>query len=440
MSLYLRFCLFLLPLVVTVIVQEVSVQWITGGLARLPMSVNTLASFGLAWGLSNFMTGPLVQSKQMSLVLVERKQSFRKALLFMLALTALVTCLQAMIATTGVGTALLLRLHRVSAATSQDVQTILLWLLAHPLLQGMTFFLAGPLIRNRQTRYVSFSSLGGFAAIAAAVAISLSIPSIRAQPILLPVLALYAGQSVELATVALGVWRHRKAIWSTRLHAASDTRDLTMGRILRFFWPLAAMIMVQEFTRPMINLVIARQTDGELWLAVLAAVYALGQWPYRWLNETRTIASSFQSEDPLFRASRRFNLAAAGVSLSISLLLFWTPLRHVILQNLMGLEAGFAALCIPPLMIFAAYSPVVGLRAYMHGVALVQRRTLAVLPSALGRFTSIVLSLFLLPQVGVAGAVLGVTTLLLGFISESLILTWLLRRKPSPSPGRASAT
>lgn len=435
MKLYWRFTLFLLPLVVTIFVQEISVQWITGGLARLPMSIEALAAFGLAFGLSSFLTGPLVYSKQMSMVLVERRQSFRTALGFMLVVIGLIMGLQALLASPGPGRLLILNLHHISLATAQGAQTILLWLLLHPLLKGMSFFLAGPLIRNHLTRYVSFASVSGFVALALTVAILLQLPGLPAPSTLLPVAALYAGQVCELLIIGFGVLRHRETIWNTRLHVRSETRNLTLMGVFRFFWPLAGIVLMQEFSRPLINLVTARQPDGELALAVLAVVYALGQWPYRWLNETRTLAVSFLHADPRFRAIRRFNAVAGLVSLSISLLLFWTPVRTWMLVSVLGVDQEFAVLCHVPLMVFSGFSLVVTVRSYIQGLGLVERRTAAMVPSAPTRVAAIILALLLLPLFGVQGATMGVTALLCGFAVETLTLVVMLRGSAWHRPG-----
>ncbi len=435
-NLYWRYILFLLPLVITVFVHEISIQWITGGLSRLPMSVENLAAFGLAWAWSSFLTGPLINTKQMGLVLVERRQSFHQALYFVLLVIGVITGIQILLAFTDLGVILLRNLHRVSASTTRDVQTMLQWLLLLPLFTGCSAFLSGPLIRNHQTRYASLSSVSGFVAVMVSIALLLPVNRIQEQPVLLPVIALYAGKSCELAVVIRGILKHRHAIWTTPLHPNSDRRPLTFGRILRFYWPLAGIVLIQEFSRPLTNLVIARQADGELSLAVLAVVYALGQWPYRWLNETRTMAPAFQHEDPAGRTTRRFNIAAGLISLGLSLLLYWTPIRQGILESLLDLEPDFAALCIPPLMLFAAYSPVVAVRSYMHGIGLVQRRTSVMMPSAPLRLLAIIGALLLLPAWGISGALLGVAALLCGFATEALTLVLLLRG-PALRPDRS---
>ena len=78
-------------------------------------------------------------------------------------------------------------------------------------------------------------------------------------------------------------------------------------------------------------------------------------------------------------------------------------------------------------MIFAAYSPIVAVRSWMQGLTLVERRTLVVTPSVIARMAAIVVSVLLLPSVGFTGAVLGISTLLTGFIAEAVTLVAILR-------------
>lgn len=426
-GLYLRFGVFVLPLVITIIIQETSVQWIAAGLARMPFPVELLAAYGLAWGISNFLTGPLVYSKQMSLVLVERRQSFWQSLRFILLVAAAITALQAVLAVTEPGRTFLEQVHRIRPETAGDVRFMLTWMLAHPCLKGLANIMAGPLIRNRQTRYVSYGAVAGFLSVAAVTLIFLQHPQLRSQPVWLPVAALYVWQIAELALMIIGVVRHREAIWDTQPHASFKPGRVTLGAMFLFFWPLAGMVLLQEFSRPLINFFIARQPDGELHLAVIAVVYALGQWPYRWVNEIRNLAASFHREDPGFKAISRFSAAMALLSMAIYGALYWTPVREWILLTLMGVEPHLADLAGTPLRVYTFFAVAVAIRAYMQGVGLVERRTPSMLPSAITRQFAVVLTLLALPPLGISGASMGVAALLSGFLVEALTLAAALR-------------
>ena len=75
---YTQLIRFLLPLVLTVIVFELSLQVLSGGMARVPRAAETLASFGLAWGLVTFMTSAVIQARQLGLVLVDNRGSYKR--------------------------------------------------------------------------------------------------------------------------------------------------------------------------------------------------------------------------------------------------------------------------------------------------------------------------------------------------------------------------
>lgn len=52
---------FILPLTLTLVVQGLSGQFLSGGMARVPRATQVLASYGLAWGLVDFLASPLSQ-------------------------------------------------------------------------------------------------------------------------------------------------------------------------------------------------------------------------------------------------------------------------------------------------------------------------------------------------------------------------------------------
>ena len=67
----------MLPLVLKAQVQELSGQFLNGGMARMPRATETLAAFGLAIGIAGLLSGIMQQARQLGLVLVEHDQGFR---------------------------------------------------------------------------------------------------------------------------------------------------------------------------------------------------------------------------------------------------------------------------------------------------------------------------------------------------------------------------
>lgn len=419
---YFRLSRFLLPLVLTIVIQEFGGQFLSAGMARLPNATESLAAYGLGWGLVLLLLAPMAQTAQMSLVLAANRPDFGKALRFVLATALLLIGLQISLVITPTGRWIIDDLHRISPSLGDLVRDVLLWTVPVIPVKGVSWLMAGQLIRVKRTAFISYATGTSIAVGIGLVFALLPVEAIRANPIWLPIFAALGMAVTESVVLAVGFRRH------VRLEEGKSSAGLRYREILSFIWPLALTMMIQEFSRPLINLFIARQSDGALALAVLAVVYSLGQWPYRWQNEMKNLPAAFQNEDPAMVTIRRFMVLCGLLSVSISLALFWTPVRDLLLIGLIGVEPAFAAQAYLPLQLFVAFSPVVAFRAWLHGVAYWKRRTRVMAPSGPMRLAAILLALVLLPLAGLHGATLGVAALLAGFTGETLTVWWGMRR------------
>ncbi|MEZ4682994.1 MAG: hypothetical protein R2932_53175 [Caldilineaceae bacterium] len=432
---YLRFLRFLLPLAVTSIVLELGTQVLNAGMARVPQPTITLAGFGVAWGLVLFFTSPLAQAKELGLVMGDGPAARKQVRRFVIGLGVLLSLGLGLLAVTPIGHFAIEDLHNIEGTLATIVRTMLLWLLPYPLIRGTSLYHAGLLIRHRRTELVSYAIVASIATSIATVFLLLPLPQIQAVPIRLPIFGVYAGILVELAVILWGYARvmaqeaqvAQQQIEEGRHAQARVDIAPTLGMIIRFFWPLALIMMIQEFSRPLINLYVSRQSDGPEALAVLAIVYILGRIPYGWLNDIRNLAASFRNEADSLRHIRRFAIGCTLFSMAVMLLLFWTPLREIILRQWIGLDPLLAEMSSLPLLFFVCFSPIVAWRAYYHGLGLLERRTAAMAPSAPLRLGAIWLTLLILPHFQVAGATLGVIALLNGFFAEAATVWWGVR-------------
>jgi hypothetical protein len=418
---YGQFVRFLLPLVLTMVVQEFGGQVLNGGMARMPQATQTLAGFGLAWGLTSFLTSPLMQVRQLSLVLVNGRSAYGTVRAFVLIAGLLLSGVMASLALSPWGTWLIRDLHGADAALGALTRNALLWLFPVPLLRGITLFYSGLLLRSRRTDLASYAVLASIAASIAAVFVLLPSGLVREQPIRLPVLVTYAGFGVELL---VALWAYRRFVGRP---PAGPGQALTFGYVLRFFWPLALIMSIQGLSRPLINLFVSREPGGAEALAVLTVTFTLAHLPYGWLNEIRNLAPTFQKRGDDLALIRRFALACGLLSFGLMIVLFWTPLRVYILETLIGIEPALAAQARVPLMIFSLFPLVVMGRAYLHGVGLLEHRTQSMAPSAPARIAAVLVALLVLPWLGVYGASRGVTALLCGFAAEALVVWWGIR-------------
>ncbi len=421
MSIYGQLIRFLLPLVVTMVVQEMGAQVLNGGMARVPEATQTLAGFGLGWGLVSFLVSPMSQVKQLGLVLVEGQTALRTVRRFVWLSGLLLAGILASLVLTALGVWVVEGLHGVRPPLSVLTREVLFWLVPIPLLRGLTLFYSGVLLRFRRTDLVSYAMLSGMAANIAAVFVLLPTGLVQEKPIWLPILVTYAGVLAEMGVVYVGYRRHAGRL------PTDGSATLSYRYVLGFFWPLALIMAIQGFSRPLINLFVSQEPDGAEALAVLTIVYTLGHLPYGWLNEVRNLPPAFREQGGSLRPIRRFSLACGFFSFALMVGLFWTPLRDVILQTWIGIEPELAARAAMPLVVFSLFPLAVMTRAYLHGVGLLEHSTQAMAPSAPVRILAIVVALVALPYLGVHGATRGVAALFCGFACETVAVWWGVR-------------
>ena len=429
MLIYLQFARFTLPLAITVVAFSFSGQVINSGLARSPRTVESLAAFALAWGIIEFFGAAIYPFRQVSLVLAEDARALRKIYQLVFAVGLLSAAIISGLVLTPAGTWLIEDLHGADAGLNAVVTYALAWLIPIPLLDGLIRTWSGLLMRLRRTEIVSAASMAEIGTMIVVVPLLLPTDIVQAQPICLAIFAIYAG---KLADSTILLWGHF-TVTRPKLGAAPVTEaaaGITVSHLWRFYWPLSMTIALQGASRPLVNLFVSRSAGGKEALAVLAVVYSLTYLPYGWLNDLRAVVAAFSSVGGEVRAQlRRFAAACCGVALALNIILFWTPLREIILRDLIGLESSLVELCREPLLLFSAVPLAVTVRAYFQGIAMVERRTHALAPSAPCRIGIILAVLALVPVTAMAGASRGILALAAGFFIEAVVVWWFVRRR-----------
>ncbi len=416
---------FFLPLMLTQVVLGMGSQFLSGGMARMPQAAHTLAVFGLAWGLTDFLVSPIWQARQLGLVLARDRATLRQLRRFVLVCCSGLALALFALSSTGLGDWVIGDLHGVEEHLAFQVRWVLLAFVPLPFMVGLNRLYSGILIQYRRTDIVSGAMLAGMAVQIACVLVLLRVDWVVQRPILLPLMAVYLG---EITGVSIVLWGYAASV-KTLLVGEGD-RGFDWRYVAHFFWPLALVMAIQGLSRPLINLFVSRQSDGVIALAVLAVVYPLAHLPYGWLNELRSVPAAFRNEDA-DEAIVRFALGCGAFSFLAMVLLFWTPLRDVVLLEWVAVDVQLAQLSALPLFLFSFFPLAVCLRSYLNGIALVQHRTRALAPSAPARIAAIGGALALFSPLGWSGATLGVSALLCGFFVEALSVWLGVRGWPS---------
>ena len=418
---YGRMVQFMLPLMVTMVVSGLMPQFLSGGIARGSQPTETLAAFALAFGLVDFLASPLSQVRQLGLVLVGDRRQALQVLHFVVTCAIGLMIVLGALALSEVGRYVVEDLHETTPELARVVRLALLLLIPYPMLDTLQRWLSGLLMRVRRTEVVSAGMLCGIGA--SLFTVFLAVPSalVRDTPIALPLLVTYVGVLTNTLILGAGVARY------VRPGLTEGTgEDLSFKYLGRFFWPLALTMSIQGLSRPLVNVFISRGLHGEQALAALAVVYGLAHLPYGWLNELRSLASVFQEHGASgLRKIRRFACTCGALSFAMMVVSFWVPVvRDLLLLDVLALPPQLAVRCHVPLMLFTFFPLTVALRGYFQGIALLERRTTALAPSAPARIGAILAMLMFVPETWMTGATRGVAALFSGFFVEAIVVWW----------------
>ncbi|XP_049319255.1 ANKH inorganic pyrophosphate transport regulator a [Astyanax mexicanus] len=428
---------FLLPLAVTNIAIDFGEQALNRGIASVKEDrVEMLASYGLAYSLMKFFTGPMSDFKSVGLVLVHSRRDRNKAVLCMAVAGTIAMILHILIAYTDLGYYVINKLHHVDESVGSKTRRAFLYLALFPLLDSMAWIHSGILLKHKYSLLVGSASISDVVAQIVFVAILLQSNLECIEPLLIPILSLYMGAMVRFTIVGMGYYCnvHDTVPLSSSQEVGGDTTIRTM---MSFWWPLALILAMQRISRPVVNLFVSRDLKGSTAateaVAVLTATYPVGHMPYGWLTELRAVYPAFDKNNPsnkLAGASavtksqiKRFTLACFTLSVTMCFMVFWIPgVSELILVDVIGVDAEFAKLCVVPLRIFSFFPVPVTVRAHFTGWLMTLKKTFVLAPSSVLRIGVLITSLIVLPYAGVHGATLGVGSLLAGFLGEATMV------------------
>ncbi|XP_019631545.1 PREDICTED: progressive ankylosis protein homolog B-like [Branchiostoma belcheri] len=317
---------FLVPLAFTTIAIDIGEQALNRGVA---FSENVTASYGLAFTFTKVLAGPALELKNVGLVLVHGRTDGRAALLSTTALGCLTAGIHLVIALTPVGHLLFEKAHQVDSIVGNGTRRAMLLLAGYPLLEGLSWMLAGVTLQHRHTVVVAAASIADVC-LQVVVTLGLMETSLQTEdPLLVPILAGYAGILTRFAIMLAGfLWKVLPRM--AQLQPQEAKESFTVLRALKFWWPLAMVAATQKVSRPVCNLLMSRDLGGQAAVdavAVLTLTYPVGHLPYSWLNDLRLVGPAFRKVLP--RMAQLQPQEAKESFTVLRALKFWWPLAMV---------------------------------------------------------------------------------------------------------------
>lgn len=219
---------------------------------------------------------------------------------------------------------------------------------------------------------------------------------------------------------------------------------LTVGRIARTWWPLAASWLLMSLELPLLSAVVARLPDPEINLAAYGGVV----FPLSLIIESPIImllaASTALSRDwASFVTVRRFMMRMGAALTALHLLIALTPLYDVVVRGIIGAPAEIVEPARLGLILMTPWTWSIAYRRFHQGVLIRFGHSQAVGVGTVVRLSADGLVLAIGYLIGILpGIVVGAAAVAAGVMSEALyvglrvrpILRGPLRQAPSVTP------
>jgi len=427
--------LFFMPLILTTELHQVSHSIVHGFLARLGDPTITLAAFSIAFAFNTMFSSIMGVATAAGLSYITDKRSFWRLarFYFYIGLVPFV-CIEA-VALTPLGDWLFGTVIGASAevtALAKPASAVMgLWIFPNQLRNLATALC----MRHRRTMLISHATM---------LRIVSQILMLLVFPYFMPGAVAGAASLVGCMT-AEGVYLYFVSRQFYRQLHATGGEQFTYRSLWRFSWPLMITQSSENGVVFVINLFLGRLANPDLALAAFGVVNALKALivsPLR--NVVQTAQALVQTRADMRVVTRFTHRLTLGYFVLVGIM-FYTPMREVILSGIMGLRADLAVYAIPGVQMVAFVAVVWGYSSLFRGLLTAMRRTGIIAFSAALRFLAVaaVGSLTLVAP-NLNGAMVGIAAIGTAFLAEALLLGWHVRKYSAAKgplfPREAAAT
>jgi hypothetical protein len=424
---------FWLPLAAAWIMMSVEGPFLAAVIARLADPRFNLAAHGIAFAFALLIEAPVIMIMSASTALVEDRLSFKRLRIFIYSLNGIVTAAQLLILIPPVFRFLMLDL----VAVPEEVASLTYWalwlLLPWPGAIGYRRFFQGLLIRDGLTRLVAVGTVVRLTGMASTGLILFFV--FRPPGALVGAASLSVGVLGEaLASRIMARGSVKRLLETERSEEVKGEgreggrkeEELTYGRILRFYYPLALTSMIGLAAQPMLTFFMGRATAPLESLAVFPVVIALS-FVFRSMGlsfqEVGIALMGKQHEHVLPLA--RFATVLGLLTMGCLALVAFTPAANFWFVTLSGLSPDLAAFALTPIAILVPIPLLSVVLSFQRGVLVVARRTRPItVATALEVGGIATLFPFLGWNMGMTGVTAAAIAILIGRLASTTFLIW----------------
>lgn len=411
--------LFFLPLILTTELHQISHSIVHGFLARLGDPTVTLAAFSVAFSFNTMFSSIMGVATAAGISYITDKRSFWRLARFYLCVGMIPFVAIEAVALTPLGDWLFGSMMGASPEVTR---------LAKPASAVMGLWIFPNQVRNLATALIMKRRRTMLVSHATMLRIVSQVLMLFVLPYMMEGAVAGAASLVGCMTVE-GLYLYYVSRPFYRELPDAGGEQFTYGSMWRFSWPLMVTQSTENGVVFVINLFLGRLAHPDLALAAFGVVNGLRALivsPLR--NIVQTTQALVQTRADM-RVMVRFTHRVTLAYFLLVGLMFYTPMRGVILNGIMGLRADLAEYAVPGVYMVAFVAIVWGYSSLSRGLLSAMRRTGIIAYGAALRFVAVVaVGSITLVAPTMNGAMIGVAAIGAAFLAEALLLGWQVRR------------
>jgi Na+-driven multidrug efflux pump len=411
--------IFFVPLILTTELHQLSHSLVHAFLARLGDPTTTLAAFSIAFSFNTTFSGIMSVSTQAGMSYISDKVSFWRITRFYFLIALVPFLFIETIALTSLGDWLFGMMMGASPEVTRLAKAASavmgLWIIPNQVRNLATALC----MMHRRTILISHATM----------------VRLGSQALMLMVLPFWLEGAVAGAASLVGCMSVESLYmyWVSRQFyaelPASGGEQASHRQLWRFSWPLMITQITENGVSFVINFFLGRLANPDLALAAFGVVNALKSLVASPLRNMAQTAQALVHNRADMRVMLQFAHRLTLVYAVLVACLFYTPMRGVILNGIMGLPAKLSTYATPGVYMVLLVVIVWGYSSLFRGLLSAMRRTQIIAGSALIRLMVVIaVGSVTLIAPNLNGAAVGVAAIGCAFLAEVLILGWRLLR------------
>ncbi len=408
------------PLAFNSILMMIEMPVVTAGISRLPEPELNLAGYGIIVAVTFTLQNLIVPLTHTGNALGRSRHSFYLLRKFSFVMCLLMALISIIIYYTPVYDWLVIGLLAVPEHVARHAQPGVQLMVAAGFAIGWRRFYHGVLIRHGFTGIVGWITI-----IRAAALLIVTYSLVTANSVTGIVMAGYAltiSASIEsLVVTVVAEWvlqRSRRVRW-----ASSHSFRLTYGQALRFFLPLALVLVLNNGVRPLITSAMTRLPEPVLSLATFPVAYGVFHLVYLPVSVLTQMVIAYVRDQASHTAMRRFIPTVCLLAWAGLLLASFTPVIDFYLSAILGVPEDVRVAAVPAVRILSLYIVLAIFQVRYQGLLVAARRTSSTQLATFLNVGAACVTLLIGYFIGtIPGVILGCIAYVVGFAVETLAL------------------